>query len=127
MPYRSSTQNTVFFGYSFSFSLDIKGDSGYSGTQGYHFKYLLAEISSLELFLGSRWKFKSKNQKVYFKALGLFLVVDSGRAGAMITIYLMEKLIDKPTSMTVCKVSAKNRPLLFDDELMICCRTTLEI
>ena len=72
----------------------------YSGSQGYNFNYLLVGVSFLVLLSELRGKFKSKNSKVYFKALGLFLVVDSVRAGAMMAIYLMEKLIDKPTSMT---------------------------
>ena len=37
-----------------------------------------------------------------------FLAIDSVIACAMVAIYLMEKLIDKPTFMT--KVFAKNKP-----------------
>ena len=48
-------------------------------------------------------------------------------ASAMIAIYLMEKLIDKPTSMTA-KFFAQKQALSIDDDLMICCaEQTLEI
>ena len=65
-----------------------------------------------------------KSKKCTSKHLACFSSLDSVMASAMIAIYLMEKLIDKPTSMTA-KFLHKNK--LYHLMMIFCAEQTLEI
>ena len=78
-----------------------------------------------QLMFWPRKKFRVlKSKRCTSKHLACFSSLDSVMASAMIAIYLMEKLIDKPTSMTA-KFLHKNK--LYHLMMICCAEQTLEI